>query len=235
MDVLKTERGGYELVKLPEGMFLMGSREPEENPPHDVKISAFYMGRVPVTNEQYGIFLNENTSMTAPLYWTETRFNKPEQPVVGVNWKEANSFAEWAGLRLPTESEWEYACRAGSATVYYLGDSEEDLERAGWCKKNSGDRTHAVGKKEPNAFGLYDMLGNAWEWVEDDWHDYFEGAPNDESAWLDEPRATYRVVRGGGWDGEPRFCRTAVRGYLPPDFRDYYLGFRLCRSLSPTQ
>ncbi|MCP4687537.1 MAG: formylglycine-generating enzyme family protein [Desulfobacterales bacterium] len=231
MDVLKTDQGDYELVKLPGGDFLMGSEEPEESPPHEVHIPAFYMGRLLVTNEQYGRFLKENPAMTAPLFWSKERFNKPGRPVVGVNWNEAKSFAQWAGLRLPSESEWEYACRADGAGVYNLGDSEKDLDRAAWYKKNSGERTHVVGKKEPNGFGLYDMHGNAWEWVEDDWHDTFDGAPNDQQSWCDEERAMYRVVRGGGWDGAPRFCRSAVRGYLPADFRDYYLGFRLCKPL----
>lgn len=171
--------------------------------------------------------------MPEPKYWAFRQFNQPRQPVVGVSWDDAKKYAKWAGLRLPTEAEWEYACRANTQTRYYPGDKEEDLDRAGWYDKNSGNRLHPVGEKEPNSFGLYDMHGNVWEWVEDDWHDNYNGGPNDGRAWSHSPRGSFRVIRGGSWDNVARNCRSAIRGDGPPVYHGGYdLGFRLSRSVS---
>ena len=236
-DVVTAERGGYELVKISAGVFTMGSPESEEGryedegPLHQVRVPGFYMGRYPVTNEEYGLFLNENPDMAEPEYWADRRFNQPRQPVVGVSWEDADRYAAWAGLRLPTEAEWEYACRANTSTRYYTGDKEEDLDRAGWYGGNSGNRLHPVGEKEPNRFGLYDMHGNVYEWVEDDWHGNYDGAPDDGRAWIEEPRGSGRVMRGGLWNGGARICRSAFRGGDSPGIRDGILGFRLSRSL----
>jgi formylglycine-generating enzyme required for sulfatase activity len=159
------------------------------------------MGRYPVTNEEYGRFMKEESDIPEPEFWADRKFNQPRQPVVGVSWKDAQRYAKWAGLRLPTEAEWEYACRAGTDTRYYTGDKEKDLDRAGWYWEISDEQTHPFGEKEPNTFGLYDMHGNVLEWVEDDWHGSYNSAPEDGSAWIDEPRGAFRVFRGGGWDG----------------------------------
>ena len=140
---------------------MMGSDEyDDEKPVHEVHLSEFCMGRYPVTNEQYGRFLAENPGMPEPKYWGDRRLNQASQPVVGVSWEDAVNYAKWAGLQLPTEAQWEYACRAGTTTQYYTGDTEEDLDRAGWYDGNSGGELHPVGEKEPNAWGLYDMHGN---------------------------------------------------------------------------
>ncbi|MCP4996727.1 MAG: formylglycine-generating enzyme family protein, partial [Gammaproteobacteria bacterium] len=171
------------------------------------------------------IFVAENTEVTEPGYWADRRFNQPEQPVVGVSWEDVIKYAEWAGLRLPTEAEWEYACRAGTATRYYLGDEEGDLKRAGWYTGNSSGQSHPVGEKAMNGFGLYDMHGNVWEWVEDDWHENYHGAPENGNAWIDKKRGSRRVIRGGGWDDGARDCRSAYRYYLGPAGRSDYLGF----------
>ncbi len=237
-DVVFAERGGYELVRIPGGVFGMGSAESEEEhldweePLHEVRVPDFYMGRYPVTNEQYAQFLKENQEVREPESWAERRFNQPRQPVVGVSWEEARRYAEWAGLRLPSEAEWEYACRAGTTTRFYSGDTEEDLARVGWYQANSGEQTHPVGEKEPNSFGLYDMHGNVWEWTEDDWHDSYNGAPNDGRSWIDDPRGSYRVVRGGGWHDGAQNCRSAIRGGAPPGGRNVDLGFRLSRDVA---
>jgi formylglycine-generating enzyme required for sulfatase activity len=234
-DVIFAERGGYELVRIPGGVFMMGSPESEEghyddeSPLHQVRVPEFYIGRYPVTNEEYGRFLSENHGVSEPRFWGDRSFNQPRQPVVGVSWDEAKRYAEWAGLRLPSEAEREYACRAGSQTRYYTGDKEEGLDRAGWYDKNSGSKLHPVGEKEPNAFGLYDMHGNVWEWVEDDWHDSYKEAPTDGSAWINTPRDSDRVLRGGSWFNGAWNCRVASRDYSPGN-RNSNIGFRLCSS-----
>jgi formylglycine-generating enzyme required for sulfatase activity len=195
-------------------------------------VTDFYLGRYPVTNEEYGRFLNENADEPEPEYWAVRELNQPRQPVVGVSWEDAQRFATWAGLRLPTEAEWEYACRAGTRTRYYSGDKEKDLDRAGWYENNSKDQLHPVGEKEPNAFGLYDMHGNVWEWVEDDWHGDYKGAPEDGHAWIDEPIGARRIVRGGSWRSIALYCRAAARRNFGPNNRRYDLGFRLVRSVA---
>jgi hypothetical protein len=129
-------------------------------------------------------------------------------------------------------AEWEYACCAGTRSRYYTGDKEEDLDQSGWYSKNSGGRTHPVGEKKPNGWGLYDMHGNVWEWVEDDWHDNYKGAPNNGSAWVDKPRGSYRVIRGGGWRHDAQYCRSATRYDAWPGLRHNYAGFRLSRSVA---
>jgi len=189
------------------------------------------MGRYPVTNEEYGRFLQENPHAPEPRYWADRRFNQPTQPVVGVSWDDAKKYAAWAGLRLPTEAEWEYACRAGTRMRYYTGAGDNALDKAGWYNKNSGGQLHPIGEKEPNNFGLYDMHGNVWEWVEDDWHDNYKGAPDDGSAWIDKKRGSNRVIRGGNWDDSAQFCRSAIRICDWPGIRDGDLGFRLSRSV----
>ena len=234
-DVHTSKKSGYELIRIPGGEFMMGSPESEEgrysdeSPLHKVIVPDFQMGKYPVTNEEYGLFLQKNPEISEPEYWADRKYNQPGQPVVGVSWEDAGQYAKWAGLRLPTEAEWEYACRANTRTRYYQGDKEEDLARAGWYGGNSGNNLHPVGEKEPNSFGLYDMHGNVWEWVEDDKHGNYEKAPNDGSAWIDSPRGSPRVIRGGGWLDYARRCRSAVRGVLPPGYRGRFVGFRLSR------
>jgi formylglycine-generating enzyme required for sulfatase activity len=232
-DTVCAPRGGYELVRIPGDEFLMGSPESEkdrsnrEGPQHTVRVTDFYMGRYPVTNEEFGRFLAENTDANEPRYWADRQYNQPRQPVVGVSWEEARQYARWAGLQLPSEAQWEYACRAGTQTRFYSGDEENDLERVGWYDDNSGKKLHSVGEKEPNAYGLYDMHGNVWEWVEDDWHGNYEGAPDDGRAWIDDPRGSNRVFRGGGWYSPAGSCRSAYRYGLEPVNRYNLLGFRL--------
>ncbi|MCP4746233.1 MAG: SUMF1/EgtB/PvdO family nonheme iron enzyme, partial [Desulfobacteraceae bacterium] len=231
--VIYASRGGYELVRIPAGEFFMGSAESEkecddnEGPQRYVQVSEFYMGRYPVTNEEYARFLAENIEAPEPEYWADRELNQPKQPVVGVSWPEVKQYARWAGLQLPSEVQWEYACRAGAQTRFYNGDTEEHLDRAAWYEKNSSNRLHHVGQKEPNKFGLYDMHGNIWEWVEDDYHSNYKGAPDDASAWIDNPRGSNRVFRGGGWFSPAGDCRSACRFGDTPADRDGILGFRL--------
>jgi formylglycine-generating enzyme required for sulfatase activity len=234
--MMTAPRGGYELVRIPGGTFMMGSPETEagrypDEVLHQVTLSDFYIGRYPVTNEEYGRFLAGNPDAKEPEEWSNRQFNQPRQPVVGVNWHKAKVYARWAGLTLPTEAQWEYACRAGTRTRYYTGDKEEDLDRAGWYSKNSGKATHPVGEKEPNGFGLYDMHGNVWEWCED-WCEYKESqiVTDTYQDGVVDPVCTtgsLRVIRGGSWAYGAGRCRTASRywGGLASRYRD--LGFRL--------
>ena len=206
-------------------------RSEREGPLHEVHVRALYMGRYPVTNEEYGEFLEAVDGVSEPRYWNDSRFNRPRQPVVGVSRDEVRRYAEWVGLRLPSEAEWEYACRAGTRTRYHTGDADADLDRAGWHAANSGGRLHAVGGKAPNAFGLFDMHGNVLEWVEDDYHKDYCGAPADGSPWVDERRGYFRVLRGGCWSNPAELCRAAYRNWFSPDSRDLIVGFRLCKSV----
>src|SRR5262249_21564281 len=136
------------------------------------------------------------------------------------------------GYRLPTEAEWEFACRAGTMTRYGFGDDPHDLGEVAWFRRNAGDRTHPAGQKQPNRLGLFDMHGNVWEWCWDGYgeHDYKLREVDDPAG---PPGAATRVIRGGGWDYLPRDLRSASRNDLPPDHRAFVLGFRIARLLSP--
>lgn len=241
-DTLVATRGGYELVRIPAGNFLMGSpsteggRYDDEGPVRRVCVPEFHLGRYPVTNEQYARFLEANPRVAPPAYWDNRQCNQPRQPAVGVSWHDAMAYAAWAGLRLPSEAEWEYACRAGTTTRYCTGDAESDLARAGWYGGNSGEKLHAVGEKAANAWGLYDMHGNVWEWCADHGHQNYKGAPVDGSAWVDSDaeEGADRVGRGGGWINFAGSCRSACRSRRGPSIRDSFLGFRLVLAPSST-
>lgn len=235
--VIIAEPSGVELVQIPPGEFWMGSSRDQhdamswERPMHRVKIPGFCLSKYPVTNQQYARFMQATQTRIKPEYWGDRRFNQSNQPVVGVSWNEARAYCDWAELRLPSEAEWEYACRAGSNTKYSSGDSESDLARIAWYSGNSENRLHPVGEKEPNAFGLYDMQGNVWEWVEDDWHGGYDGAPENGSAWFEKVRPDARGYRGGSWNNLAGHCRPATRTKWSPRNRDRCVGFRPARSI----
>jgi formylglycine-generating enzyme required for sulfatase activity len=131
-------------------------------------------------------------------------------------------------FQLPTEAQWEYACRAGSKTRYCFGDDEKQLGDYAWYSKNSGNKTHPVGEKKPNAWGLYDMHGNVWEWCQDWWKDgYYKESPVDDPTGA--ATGSFRVIRGGFWDYPARYCRSAFRGLDGPGRRHYDRGFRVSR------
>jgi formylglycine-generating enzyme required for sulfatase activity len=207
----------------------MGSPESEEGrsgdegPQHEVEIKPFYLGRYPVTNEEYGRFLAAKPDVPEPEYWGNRKFNQARQPVVGVSWHDAKRFAEWAGGRLPTEAEWEYAARAGTTTRYWWGN-EFDGGKANSSESRRG--MTPVGEHPPNPWGLHDMLGNVFEWVKDRWHYDYEGAPKDGSAW--EEAQGLRVLRGGSWRGNRGYARCAARLGINPDYRGDDVGFRVC-------
>ncbi len=218
------------------GSFRMGSPEEEsqwddERPQHPVTIQArFRMASVPVTNAQYAAFDPDKSDA-----------ERPDHPVVNVSWDEAMKFCDWLsstypwarGVRLPTEEEWEYACRAGSETAYWNGDDEADLDRVGWYDKNSGDRTHPVGEKPANAWGLYDVHGNVWEWTLSQWTADYSGREKGHAV---DPAADHaaaatgggrRVIRGGGFWDDADYARAAYRNHRFPDSEYDLQGFRL--------
>ena len=222
---------GMEFVKIPAGEFGMENQMwscSGNNRLHQVKISkTFYMGRHEVTQGQWKAVMGNN-----PSYFKECG---PECPVENVSWDDVQKFLDKLNRKggdyeycLPTEAQWEYACRAGSTTRYYTGDSESDLARAGWYDGNSGDKTHPVGQKEPNAFGLYDMHGNVWEWCRDWYGDYPPGPVTDPTG---PDSGSSRVLRGGCWISYARGCRSAYRDDRYPSYRNSDYGFRL--ALSP--
>jgi formylglycine-generating enzyme required for sulfatase activity len=212
----------------------MGSEkgDDDEHPVHEVTLTrGFFLTKYPITNRQYARYLESgDRQATAPKYWDDQRFNQPEQPVVGVSWNEAVAYCQWAGGRLPTEAEWEYACRAGSDRDYCFGDDPAQLGDYAWFGENSEGQLQPVGRKKPNAWGLHDMHGNVWEWCNDRFAEHQSGVvvdPKGPSKGLD------RVLRGGGWNGLASYCRATPRDWIVPSYRDFDLGFRLL--LSPSE
>ena len=158
-------------------------------------------------------------------------------PVDNISWRQVHTFIRRLNkqeggppYRLPTEAEWEYAARAGSTTLYSFGDDASQLDRYAWYKVNANNSIQPVGGKQPNVWGLYDMHGNVWEWVQDPWHDNYDGAPPDGSVWESSEAGAGRVVRGGSWGGSAGDCRSAYRHQDEPDSRYNYLGFRCARA-----
>ena len=217
------------MVVIPAGSFTMGAEKSnEEKPPHTVYIRSFLMGKTEVTQQQWQDVIGSNPS----------RFTAcgPECPVENVSWNDVQQFIAKLNqktgqkFRLPSEAEWEYAARAGTTTEWSYGNDESKLGNYAWYSQNSGSKTQAVGQRLPNAFGLFDMHGNVWEWTQDCWHDSYVGAPTDGSAWTTVCGGSYRVLRGGAWYGIPAILRSASRIRNDPDIRFYNIGFRLART-----
>jgi len=225
---------GMEFILIPAGEFNMGSPSEEkgrfdsESPAHKVTINtSFYLGKSAVTQKQWKIVMDNNPS----------HFKGENRPVEMVSWKDAQEFVtklnEKEGndkYRLPSEAEWEYACRAGTQTRYFFGDDESKLNEYAWCAGNSGGETHSIGQKKPNSWGFYDMHGNVWEWVQDEWHENYNGAPSNGTAW-EEGSTIDRVSRGGSWHCNTEFCRSAGRFRREAESSLGNLGFRLLREL----
>lgn len=219
-----------DMVVIPAGNFQMGSNERNnEKPIHSVSIKSFAMGKTEVTQALWTAIMGSNPS----------KFRQCGQdcPVEQVSWDDVQQFLHklnaHSGMRfrLPSEAEWEYAARSGSTGKYGFGNDPDLLGRFAWYEKNSDGQTHPVAHKIPNAFGLYDMHGNVWEWVED-WHqeDYI-GAPTDGIAWVNGDDRRFRVLRGGNYFYDPGDLRSAGRYGEAPDYRIYYIGFRLAMTL----
>ncbi|MBF0186774.1 MAG: formylglycine-generating enzyme family protein [Magnetococcales bacterium] len=223
---------GMTFVQIPMGSFTMGvdlnfeKGEADETPQHNVTITQpFYMGKYEVTQQQWIAVMGDNPS----------KYKGKDRPVEQVNWRDVKKFIRKLNkseggkrYRLPTEAEWEYACRAGSTTTYSFGDSPRKIGEYAWFDDNSDDETHPVGQKKPNAWGLYDMHGNVWEWVAD-WYDksFYASSPREDPEGPEDGNS--RVARGGGFDHSEQYLRSAERGVWFQDDRRFRLGFRLVR------
>jgi len=208
--------------------------EDNETPQHRVSIRKFQIGKTEVTLGQFKQYIAAaGRSDMVDDKFIKYNNNGDDAPVRYVNWYNAQSFIDWlnktdgGGYRLPTESEWEYACRAGGNSTYCGGDS---VGLVAWYSTNSGGGAHAVGTKQGNAFGLFDMSGNAWEWVEDYSHDSYNGAPTDGSAWTSRGKTSYRVLRGGSAAGNASNSRAAYRSGNTPEYPYGTESFRVART-----
>ena len=236
-----TNQYRMEFVLVPAGKFMMGSADggTEEKPIHSVTVAgAFYIGRYEVTQYQWRAVMGRTVSEQKRLVDQTNSVNPPrrlagegnEYPIYYVSWEDAHAFLQRMNAlndgyvyRLPSEAEWEYACRAGGSA-----DRPSDLNPIAWYRTNSNDSTQPVGMRRANAFGLYDMLGNVWEWCEDWFHSNYDGAPTDGSAWLTQAELQEHVSRGGSFSTRNlAFLRCAARGAETPENRDFETGFRV--------
>ena len=245
-----------EMVAIPAGTFLMGSPEDEperngdrESPQHEVTVESFFMGRYPVTQAQWRV-VAAMPEVTRKLDRDPSRFKGDNRPVEKVSWDDAVEFCARLSAhtgreyRLPSEAEWEYACRAGTTTPFHFGEtiSSELANYVGTTTYADGPRGEHRREMTPvdhfdgaNAFGLTDMHGNVFEWCQDHWHSNYDGAPTDGSAWQEGEDLSTRVRRGGSWNVYPRVCRSACRYYYFPGDRNSYYGFRVCCTASRKQ
>ncbi|HEX8175922.1 MAG TPA: formylglycine-generating enzyme family protein [Pyrinomonadaceae bacterium] len=213
---------GIEFAYIPSGSFVMGSNTggADERPARRVSIRrGFYIGRYEITQAQWRAVMGDNPS----------NFKGEDLPVEQVSWTDAQAFVKKLNergdpflYRLPTEAEWEYACH-GQMT----GESMGALDSIAWYFNNSVGKTHPVGEKQPNGWGLHDMLGNVWEWVEDVYHESYRGAPTDGSAWVAGGDQKYRILRGGSWIDNAFYCRVGERIRATPDTRQRNSGLRI--------
>ncbi len=232
--------GCPEMVVVPAGSFMMGSNEYDsEKPPRTVTLRQnFAVGKFEVTFAEWEACVAgggcQGNKQPRDFGWGRGRW-----PVVDVSWNDAKEYVAWLSrktgqtYRLLTEAEWEYAARARGTGKWTFGDDERRLGEFAWYSANSGSKTQPVGGKTQNAYGLHDMHGNVWEWVEDCWHADYNGAPSDGSAWAAAcTNGNARVVRGGSWNHGPVILRSADRNWLTTTVRYGYLGLRVARVVS---
>ena len=250
------------MMQIPAGTFLMGSPEDElerqerEGPQNEVTLSRFFMGKYPITQAQWRA-VAALPQVERELKADPSRFKGDLRPVESVSWYDAVEFCDRLTIltnrqyRLPTEAEWEYACRAGTTTPFHFGKTittelanyrGTDNEEYKWSgsygdgpKGEHREETTPVNQFEgANAFGLCDMHGNVWEWCQDHLHSNYEGAPTDGSAWIEGGDADRRILRGGSWDFNPRNCRSAYRSLNGPGYDFNAFGFRVVCSAPKT-
>jgi len=190
-------------------------RDSDEGPQHQVTLSPYLMSKTEVTQAVYERVMGTNPS----------KFKGSDRPVENVSWNDCKAFCEKAGLSLPTEAQWEFAARGGTQSEYYFGNDSSSLGDYAWYGSNSSSQTHPVAQKKPNAYGLYDMAGNVWEWCSD----WYAGYPsNSVTDPVGPSNGSFRVSRGGSWCNLASRCRSAYRDDWSPDNRIVYLGFRVC-------
>ena len=222
-----------EMITVPTGNFLMGTLSLDNNYPKDEKplqkvyLLSFAIGKYPITQAQYKAVMGKNPS----------RFkSNPQNPVENVSWNDAQAFCQKLSqitgktYRLPTEAEWEYACRAGTTTRYYYGNDANELGDYAWYFRNSQGTTHPVGQKKPNNWGLYDTIGNVWEWCADNWDDSYNGAPTDGGDWIEISNHSQKdivVGRGGSWVNDKLNCCRRYLGFIHHRISDFNYGFRV--------
>jgi len=217
-----------EMVLVLAGEFTMGSSVgvggADEHPQHLVYLDAFYIDKYPVTFDQYDKFCNA-TGASKP---SDQGWGRGIYPVINVSWDDAQAYAKWAGKRLPTEAEYEKAVRGGTTTQYFFGDDASQLGDYAWFSDNSGGMTHPVGQKKPNPYGLYDIVGNVWEWCSD-WYGegYYMSSPANNSQGPDSGQ--YRVLRGGSYQYNSNIVYSAKRFWYPIQL-DEDIGFRCAKN-----
>jgi formylglycine-generating enzyme required for sulfatase activity len=233
--VAATSDHGIEMVFVKGGTFTMGCTseqgsdcDDDEKPTRRVTVGDFYIGKYEVTQKQWRAVMGSDPP--------ELRFKGCDDcPVEHVSWNDIQEFIKKLNqktgkkYRLPTEAEWEYAARGGAQSRGFKYAGSNNIDEVAWYSSNSGSKTRPVGGKKPNELGLYDMSGNVWEWCEDDWHGNYNGAPTYGRAWIDSPRGSHRVLRGGSWYYNAWFCRVSNRSRDFPDFWSSYDGFRLAQ------
>ena len=242
MEMLKLPGLEIALVRIEPGTFVMGSGNTlfDESPEHQVCIERpFCLGTTPVTQEQWKAISRSNPSHFQPA---------PNHPVENVTWENCIEFCaivtERTGraVRLPSEAEWEYACRAGTASEFFFSDADpfpddaaipasvrRELQAFAWFDRNSPQRTSPVGMKQANPWGLHDMIGNVWEWCQDYWHEGYWGAPPTQEPWIHPiPARPVRCLRGGAWNMDGFRCRSCYRSWDWETVGTNRIGFRVC-------
>ncbi|MCP4592261.1 MAG: formylglycine-generating enzyme family protein, partial [bacterium] len=230
------EKDGTVLVYVPGGDFTLGADDlrDREKPIHRVRLSPFWLGKYPVTNEQYRRYLEANPDRQEPQYWNDKEFNQPQQPVVGVSWKEARAYCRWAGLELPSEAQWEAAARGPDGRRYPWGNEAPTTAHANFAM-NEG-RTTPVGSYPGGAgpYGTLDQAGNVWEWCADAWdEDAYKARKGRVDPVVKGEKSAVHVLRGGSWAVEARHLAATLRFRYSARFRFRNFGFRCVLPVGP--